>query len=69
MTLMTREDWKHAKDLIKILKDADQEVPQFLVSMAERYAAKQLQVEKELASIGLSGGRRGGRGGRGRRFY
>lgn len=36
---MAREDWKHAKELIDILKQGEQDVPQALVDMAERYEA------------------------------
>lgn len=36
---MAREDWKHAKELIDILKQGEQEVPQSLIDMAERYEA------------------------------
>ena len=34
---MAREDWKHAKELIEILKQGEQEIPQSLIEMAERY--------------------------------
>jgi hypothetical protein len=36
---MAREDWKHAKELIDILKQGEQEIPQSLIDMAERYEA------------------------------
>jgi hypothetical protein len=36
---MAREDWKHAKELIEILKQGEQEIPQSLIDMAERYQA------------------------------
>lgn len=65
ITLMTREDWKHAAELIKILKEADQEVPQGLISMAQRYADWKVKHDAEMAAYGGRGGRRGG--GRSRR--
>ena len=34
---MTRSDWGVAKDLINILKEANQEVPEELQNMAERF--------------------------------
>jgi ATP-dependent RNA helicase DDX43 len=57
ITLMSRDDWKHAKELIEILKQGDQEVPRDLIDMAERYEA----MLKRRAEEG--GGGRGGRGG------
>ncbi|KAK2580130.1 hypothetical protein KPH14_012407 [Odynerus spinipes] len=39
ITLMTRKDWSHAKELISILEEASQEVPEELYRMAERYEA------------------------------
>lgn len=36
---MAREDWKHAKELIKILEEGEQEIPNSLVEMASRYEA------------------------------
>lgn len=39
ITFMAREDWKHARELIKILSEGEQEVPQSLVDMADRYDA------------------------------
>ncbi|XP_013186270.1 probable ATP-dependent RNA helicase DDX43 [Amyelois transitella] len=60
LSFIARNDWAHAKDLIKILEEANQEVPDELESMAERFKAMKLRREKE-------GGGRGGRGGRGRR--
>ena len=61
ITLMAREDWKHAKELIEILKQGEQEVPKSLVDMSERYIA----MLKKRAEEGDSG--RGGGGGFGRR--
>ncbi|KPJ09026.1 putative ATP-dependent RNA helicase DDX43 [Papilio machaon] len=37
ITYFTRYDWEHAKDLIKILNEANQEVPQELEIMAQKY--------------------------------
>ena len=52
---MAREDWKHAKELIPILEQGEQEVPKSLLDMADRYAA---MLKKKLEE----GGDRGGRG-------
>ena len=38
ITLVTREDWKNAKELISILEKGNQEVPEELYDMAMRYA-------------------------------
>jgi len=64
ITYMAREDWKHAKELIEILTKGEQEVPQSLIEMSERYDA----MIKKRAEEGGSGGRggfnrRGGGGG------
>ncbi len=62
ITFIAREDWKHAKELIEILKQGEQEVPQVLHDMAERYEAMlKKRMEEE-------GGSRFGRGGGGMRF-
>ena len=55
VSLFTREDWKKAGELIAILTDSEQHVPDELVEMAERWEKKKAQMERE-------GGR--GRGGR-----
>lgn len=47
ITLMTRKDWAHAKDLINILEEASQEVPEELYNMAERYEAWKEKQAKE----------------------
>ncbi|XP_047369459.1 probable ATP-dependent RNA helicase DDX43 [Vespa velutina] len=39
ITLMTKDDWSHSKELISILEEANQMVPGELYSMAERYKA------------------------------
>ncbi|CAG0915251.1 unnamed protein product [Notodromas monacha] len=59
MTFMTRRDWRHAKELIKILESAEQEVPKGLLEMAERFEKMQDRNQRE-------GGRFGGGRGRGR---
>lgn len=70
LTLMTREDWRHAQELIDILQEANQVVPQDLFAMAERYKAFRIKVDAENAAAERSGcpRPRGGRGGRGRRW-
>lgn len=60
ITLMAREDWKHAKELIEILKQGEQEIPQSLIDMAERYQAM-LQKRNEEGGSSGRGGFRGGR--------
>lgn len=47
ITLMTRNDWKHAKELIEILRQGDQEVPKSLVDMADRFEAAKLRRMEE----------------------
>jgi hypothetical protein len=34
---MTRDDWKHAKNLMKILEQGEQEIPNSLVEIVSRY--------------------------------
>lgn len=63
-TYVAREDWKHAKELIEILRQGEQEVPHGLVEMAERYEAMQKKKMEENAMMGGGFGRSGG-GGRG----
>lgn len=67
---MTRTDWGNAAELIKILEEAEQEVPSELVDMSERYQAMKDRRDDERRSFGLAprgggggGGRRGGDGG------
>ncbi|NWX22083.1 DDX43 helicase, partial [Aegotheles bennettii] len=45
VTLVTKDDWKVASELIKILERTKQVVPKELIAMAERY--KQFQLRKE----------------------
>ncbi|XP_049881781.1 probable ATP-dependent RNA helicase DDX43 [Pectinophora gossypiella] len=61
LSFVTRKDWAHAKDLIKILEEANQEVPGELEQMAERFEAMKLRKEKE-GGGGRGRGRGGGRG-------
>ncbi|XP_041921229.1 probable ATP-dependent RNA helicase DDX43 isoform X2 [Alosa sapidissima] len=61
VTLVTRDDWSKAAELINILERAGQEVPEELVLMAERFEKKQ----RERAMMPTRGGSRGGGGGRG----
>ncbi|XP_013418694.1 probable ATP-dependent RNA helicase DDX43 [Lingula anatina] len=56
ITLVTRGDWRQAQALIDILVEAQQEVPDELIEMAERFSAWKERKERE------EGGRRGGRG-------
>ena len=67
ITLVTREDWKHAEELIEILKRSNQYVPQQLVDMAARYKEKMKQQAAERAAYGSGG--RGGRFGGSRRDF
>lgn len=60
LSFFTRQDWANAGELIKILEEANQEVPDELEEMAVRFEKMKLRREQE-------GGGRGGRGGRGRR--
>ncbi|KAH7980841.1 hypothetical protein HPB49_019587 [Dermacentor silvarum] len=57
ITLITRENWRHAHELIRILEEASQDVPTELYNMAHRYDAW-----KERRGQG-GGFRRGGGGG------
>lgn len=47
ITLITRNDWRVANELINILERANQSIPEELVSMAERYKANKLKKEVE----------------------
>uniref|UniRef100_UPI00358F13BC probable ATP-dependent RNA helicase DDX43 n=1 Tax=Myxine glutinosa TaxID=7769 RepID=UPI00358F13BC len=61
-TLITRGDWRNAARLISLLEEANQEVPDELVDMAERYAAR---VEERARGGGSRGGGFRGGGSRG----
>lgn len=68
ISLFCREDWKHAGELIKILKEANQDVPDELQRMADRYAAWKEKKDAEEAAYGIrprGGGEGGGYGGGG----
>ncbi|XP_021028243.1 probable ATP-dependent RNA helicase DDX43 isoform X2 [Mus caroli] len=47
ITLITRNDWRVATELINILERANQNIPEELVLMAERYKANKLKREME----------------------
>lgn len=55
---MTRSDWGSADELIKILEEADQEVPDELRDMKERFDKMKERKEHERQSLGGSGGGR-----------
>ncbi|XP_053237237.1 probable ATP-dependent RNA helicase DDX43 [Podarcis raffonei] len=56
VTLVTRNDWRNASELIDILERGNQVIPEELISMAERY--KQFQLKKEMEKdTGRSRGR------------
>lgn len=64
LTLFTREDWSHARELIGILEEGGQHVPEELYAMADRFDAWKERRDKEREACGgRSGGFRGGRGG------
>ncbi|XP_048361800.1 probable ATP-dependent RNA helicase DDX43 [Sphaerodactylus townsendi] len=46
VTLVTRNDWRIASELIEILERGSQVIPEELISMAQRY--KQFQLKKEM---------------------
>ena len=47
VSFMTRKDWCHAAELIKILKEANQEIPKALCNMSDRFDAQQTQKNEE----------------------
>ncbi|XP_054708591.1 probable ATP-dependent RNA helicase DDX43 [Uloborus diversus] len=63
ISIFTREDWMHAQDLINILEEANQYVPQELFDMARRYRAWKCKKDAEDAACGgrRNRGRRSGR--------
>lgn len=72
LTFISRNDWGNARELIKILSEANQEVPEELEQMATRFEAMKLRRDKERGEgtgrgRGGRGGGGGGFGGRGRR--
>jgi ATP-dependent RNA helicase DDX43 len=56
LTFMTRNDWRHAEELIKIMEEADQIVPQQVYDMAQRYNAMK-ERRREEGDFGGAGGR------------
>lgn len=59
LSFVSRKDWAHARELIKILEEANQEIPDELENMAERFEVMKVRRDRE------GGGGRGGRGGSG----
>lgn len=69
LSYFTRSDWGSAGDLIGILEEAHQDVPEELRQMKERFDAMKLRKEEENTRFGGGGGGRGrGGGGGGRGF-
>ena len=69
LSFVTRQDWGSAKELIKILEEADQPVDEGLIEMAKRFEAKKEREGNERREFGGGrGGRGGNRGGGGGRF-
>ncbi|XP_055919226.1 probable ATP-dependent RNA helicase DDX43 [Eupeodes corollae] len=65
LSFLTRSDWGSAKELIDILEEAEQEVPDELREMARRFQVMKEKRANEMESFGgRSGGRGGGGGGR-----
>lgn len=64
LSFFTRSDWAVASELIKILEEAEQDVPDEVRKMAERFAAKKDRDGREKSAFGRRDG--GGRGGGGR---
>ncbi|KAK3763622.1 hypothetical protein RRG08_057043 [Elysia crispata] len=60
ITFVCRQDWKNAQNLIDIMAEADQEIPDELLAMADRYSS----FKRRQDSDGGFGGRGRGRGGR-----
>lgn len=65
VTFMSRDDWRHAAELIEVLEKSGEEVPDFLADMADRFS----RMKERRAAEGPPRGGRGRRGGssRGRR--
>ncbi|XP_041358597.1 probable ATP-dependent RNA helicase DDX43 [Gigantopelta aegis] len=66
LTLVTRGDWRQAQKLIDIMAEADQEIPDELLEMAERYQSHQEKMSSEGGGFRGRGRGRGGRFGGGR---
>lgn len=58
ISFVTRSDWGSASELIKILEEADQEVPQELREMVKRFDAMKERKDREKANFGIGGSRR-----------
>eukprot|EP00099_Drosophila_melanogaster_P022317 NP_649767.1 uncharacterized protein Dmel_CG7878 [Drosophila melanogaster] len=69
ISFFTREDWAMAKELIEILQEAEQEVPDELHNMARRFKAMKDKRAAEGGGFGGRGGRFGGGRGGGRRNF
>lgn len=61
ISFVTRSDWDRAGELIKILEEADQEVPEELRKMKERFDTMKERRDREKASFGFGSGGGGGR--------
>lgn len=57
ISFLTREDWSSAGELINILEEANQEVPDELREMKKRFSVMQERRERERSNMG-GGGRR-----------
>nr|XP_023023811.1 probable ATP-dependent RNA helicase DDX43 [Leptinotarsa decemlineata] len=70
ISYFTRADWAQARELIKILEEADQFVPEEIYQMADRFDEMKKRKENDRARGGGSRGGRGGSsfGGMGRRW-
>lgn len=67
ITFFTREDWRHAQELIDILSKSESIIPDELYRMAERFKAWSDRKREEDALARSMGNYRGGRGGGGGR--
>lgn len=58
ISFFTRQDWGSANELIKILEEADQNVPEELRQMKSRFDSMKERRAREGASLGGRGGDR-----------
>ncbi|XP_054276389.1 probable ATP-dependent RNA helicase DDX43 [Macrosteles quadrilineatus] len=65
ISFVTRQDWAQARDLIKMMEEANQIVPEELYQMAERFEAMKEKKDQERSRGGGRGGGRFGGGGGG----
>lgn len=65
LSLFTRADWGSAAELIVILEEASQDVPEELREMQKRFEAMKERREREMQQFGGGVGGGGGRGGGG----